>query len=88
MSHEQAAQYRQRATHLRTLALTIESAPPMRLDEDAGVETWFGPRADACRMSLAAAQRCARSAADDLRMRARHFEQTADQLDVAAAQPI
>jgi hypothetical protein len=84
MSHEQAAEYRQRAAGLRTLAGKLESTPSMYLEQHAGVDTWFGPQADACCQSLAAAQRSARDAVDDLRTRARHFDQTAEQLEVAA----
>jgi hypothetical protein len=84
MSHQQAAVYRQRAAHLRTLAAKLEHTPSMYLERDAGVDTWFGPRADACCQALAAAQRTARDAVDDLRTRAWHFDRTAEQLETAA----
>lgn len=84
MTHQQAAVYLERATHLRTLAAALEDTPSMHLDHLCGSDTWFGPRADACRRALGAAQRAVRGAVDDLRATAWRFERTAEQLHLAA----
>ncbi len=47
MPHRQAAAYRQRATHLRTLATEMVNTPSMSLHLHADVDTWYGHRADA-----------------------------------------
>jgi hypothetical protein len=74
MPHRQAAAYRQRATHLRTLATEMANAPSMSLHLHASVDTWCGPRADVCATELASAQHAVRGAADDLRTRAFVFD--------------
>ena len=84
MSHQQAADYRQRAAHLRTLATALENTPAMHLDRLCGVSTWHGPRASACEADLFAAQRGARQAIDDVRATAWRFERTAEELDFVA----
>jgi hypothetical protein len=84
MSHYQAAVYRQRAAHLRTLATKIENTPSMSLHLHAGVDTWYGPRPDACATDLAIAQHAAREAVDDLRTQAFTFDRRADELEAAA----
>ena len=84
MSHYQAAVYRQRAAHLRTLATQIDATPSMSLHLHAGVDTWYGPRPDSCMTDLVAAQRAVRDAADDLQRQAFTFERRADELEAAA----
>lgn len=56
----------------------------MSLHVHAGVDTWLGPRADACSCDLAAAQQAVRDAADDLDIRAHRFDRSADDLVAAA----
>lgn len=84
MTHEQAAAYRRRADHLRSLALRIEHTPAMSIEHHADVDTWFGPRPEACRTSIATAQQAARSAAAELRSAAWRFDQHAVALEAAA----
>ena len=84
MSHHQAAVYRQRAAHLRTLASQLADTPSMSLHLHAGVDTWYGPRPDACAADLALAQQAARDAIDDLHTQAFAFDRLADELDAAA----
>jgi len=84
MSHRQAAAYRQRATHLRTLANQIAGTPSMSLHRHADVDTWYGPRADACATELAGAQQAVREAVDDLHTQAFAFDRHADELDATA----
>jgi hypothetical protein len=81
MPHDQAAVYRRRAAHLRTLATQIESTPSMSLHLHAGVDTWYGPRPDACATDLALAQGAAREAIDDLRRQAFIFDRLADEYE-------
>ena len=83
MSHYQAAVYRQRAAHLRTLATKIENTPSMSLHLHAGVDTWYGPRPDACATDLALAQQAVRDAIDDLHTQAFAFDRRADELTAA-----
>ena len=85
MSYEQAAVYRRRAAHLRSLAAQLGSTPSLSLHLHAGVDTWFGPRADACLDDLACAQRAVHHAVDDLRTQAVAFDRHADELAAAAA---
>ena len=84
MSHEQAAVLRCRASQLRTLATQMTTTPAMSLGSHAGVDTWFGPRPDACTTDLGRAQATVRTAADELRTQAFRFERHADELDAAA----
>jgi hypothetical protein len=84
MPHHQAADYRRRATQLRTLAARLENTPSMSLHLHAGVDTWRGPRPDACVTDLAVAQRAVRDAADELQVRAFAFDRLADDLETAA----
>lgn len=84
MSHYQAAVYRQRAAHLRALAAQMTSTPSMSLHLHAGVDTWYGPRPDACVTDLALAQQAVRNAADDLQAQAFAFDRRADEVDAAA----
>lgn len=84
MSHRQAAAYRQRAAHLRGLANQLIHTPSMSLHLHAGVDTWYGPRADACATELAIAQHGIREAVDDLRTQAFTFDRRADDLEAAA----
>lgn len=88
MSHHEAAVYRQRATHLRNVAAQLSSTPSMTLHAHAGVDTWYGPRADACVAELAHAQQVARDAVDDLVDRAFRFERLAEELDAAALRAV
>lgn len=81
MSHQEAAALRRRATNLRTLANQLEHTPSMHLDEHIGVDTWFGPRPDACRSALKRAQSSIRTAIDDLRSTAWRFDEIASELD-------
>ena len=81
MSHHQVALLRRRAAHLRDLARRLESSGAMGLERETGVDTWFGPRADACDATLRRAQRSARDAVDDLRGRARRLDDEADRLE-------
>ena len=85
MPHDQAAAYRQRAAHLRTLATEMANTPAMSLHLHAGVDTWYGPRANACITELAGAQHAVREAVDDLRTRAFVFDRRAEELDAAIA---
>ena len=80
-----AAEYRRRATELRSLAARLEDSPVLRLHEGAGVETWASPGADACRTTLADDQVRLRNAAAELRQQAWWYEHQADALDAAAA---
>ena len=83
MPHHQAATFRQRAAHLRTLATEMTNTPSMSLHQHAGVDTWYGPRADACAAELARAQHAVREAADELRTRAFVFDRRAEELEAA-----
>ena len=83
MPHRQAAAYRQRAAHFRTLATDMTNTPSMSLHLHAGVDTWYGPRADACATELTSAQHAVREAADDLRTRAFVFDRRAEELEAA-----
>lgn len=85
MPHHQAATYRQRAAHLRTLATEMANTPSMSLHLHAGVDTWYGPRADACITELAGAQHAIREAVDDLRTRAFVFDRRAEELNAMIA---
>ena len=85
MSHHQAAAYRRRAVHLRSLATQLDTTPSMRLHLYAGVDTWYGPRADACASDLARAQQAVHHAVDELRTQAFTFDRRADELEAAAA---
>ena len=84
MPHHQAADYRRRATQLRTLAARLENTPSMSLHLHAGVDTWYGPRPDACLTELARARQAVRDAADELQVRAVAFDRLADDLETAA----
>lgn len=84
MSHAQAAQYRRRATHLRTLASQMQHTPSMTLQTHATVDTWHGPCAQECNQNLATAQRAVHFAIDDLDSRAWRFDRDADELEAAA----
>lgn len=84
MSHHQAAAYRQRAAHLRALAHQIAETPSMSLHLHAGVDTWYGPRADACATELAGAQHTVREAVEELRTQSFIFDRRAEELEVAA----
>ncbi len=84
MSHHQAAVYRQRAAHLRTLASQLAHTPSMSLHLHAGVDTWYGPRPDACAADLALAQQAVHNAIDDLHAQAFAFDRRADELAAAA----
>ena len=86
MSHAQAAQYRRRAAHLRTLAYQMQHTPSMTLQTHATVDTWHGPCAEECTQSLASAQRAMHLAIDDLGGRAWRFDRYADELEAAAIQ--
>lgn len=85
MSYEQAAVYRRRAAHLRSLATQLGTTPSLSLHLHAGVDTWYGPRAEACANDLALAQQAVRHAVDDLRTQAFAFDRRADELEAAAA---
>lgn len=84
MSHHQAAVYRQRAAHLRALAARMQNTPAMSLHLHASVDTWYGPRPDACTTDLALAQQAVRDAADDLQTQAFGFDRRADELEAGA----
>lgn len=84
MSHHEAAVYRRRAEGLRTFASEISTTSSLSLDSHAGVDTWFGPRADSCTTDLNNVQGAVRSSIDDLRIQAQRFDDTADQLEAAA----
>ena len=84
MSHAQAAHYRRRAAHLRTLAYQMQHTPSMTLQTHATVDTWHGPCAQGCTQDLATAQRAVHLAIDDLGIRAWRFDRHADDLEGAA----
>jgi hypothetical protein len=84
MSHHQAAAYRRRAAHLRALANQITHTPSMSLHLHAGVDTWHGPRADACATELANAQHTVREAVDELHTQSFIFDRRAEELEAAA----
>ena len=84
MSHREAAVYRQRAAHLRALARQIADSPSMTLHLHAGVDTWYGPRADACTTELASAQHTVREAVDELHTQSFVFDRHAEELEAAA----
>jgi len=84
MSYDHAANARQRATHLRTLAAQMVHTPAMSLHVHAGVDTWHGPRADACIDQLRRAQQQVHRAADELDARALRLEREAEALEAAA----
>ncbi len=84
MSYQEAAHYRRRAAHLRSLSHRMTSNAAMSLHLHTGVDTWYGPRADSCTTDLARAQQNVRDAADDLIRQAIGFELRADELDAAA----
>ena len=86
MSHAQAAHYRRRAAHLRTLAYQMQHTPSMTLQTHATVDTWHGPCAQECNQNLASAQRAVHLAIDDLGDRAWRFDRDADELEAAAIQ--
>ncbi|MGA9276312.1 MAG: hypothetical protein WBV89_05125 [Ilumatobacter sp.] len=56
----------------------------MSLQRYSGVDTWHGPRADACGIELSVVQRAVRDAADDLDIHAQRLERSADDLVTAA----
>ena len=85
MSYQQAAVYRRRAAHLRRLATRLGATPSMSLHLHAGVDTWYGPRADACTSDLALAQQAVHHAVDELLTQAFAFDHHADQLEAGAA---
>lgn len=80
-----AAQLHERARELRRLATRIEELPVLRLDAEAGDDTWTGPRPALCRSTLQVNQRQLHQAADDLRWRAHRFEVEALELERRAA---
>lgn len=80
MLQTEAAAYRRRATHLRSLAARLRATPSMTLHVHGGVGTWHGPRADECMADLGRAQQRMRDAADELVTRAFHLERDADEL--------
>jgi len=84
MSHAQAAHYRRRAAHLRTLAYQMGHTPSMSLQTHATVDTWTGPCAHECTENLATAQRAVHLAIDDLGDQAWRFDRHADDLEAAA----
>lgn len=84
MSHTQAALYRRRAAHLRTLAYQMQHTPSMNLQTHATADTWHGPCAQECNQSLATAQRAVHLAIDDLGNRSWRFDRDADELEAAA----
>ncbi len=84
MSHAQAAYYRRRADHLRTLAHQMRNTPSMTLQTHTTVDTWQGPRAQECTQNLATAQRAVHLAIDDLGDHAWRFDRHADDLEASA----
>lgn len=86
MSHANAAHFRNRAAHLRTLAHQMLHTPSMTLQSHATVDTWHGPCAQECAENLATAQRAVHLAIDDLGDRAWRFDRHADDLEAAAIQ--
>ena len=84
MSHAQAAHYRRRAAHLRTLAHQMQTTPSMSLQTHSTVDTWHGPCAQRCNDELARAQRAVHAATDELAVRAWRVDRTADDLEAAA----
>jgi len=80
-----ADEYRQRAAHLRRLAVRLDDVPLAEVESWAGPDTWRSPGADDCRQQLATDRQRIAHAADDLRQRAWMFERQADAVDAAAA---
>jgi hypothetical protein len=79
-----ADSYRRRAGALRRLAGRLDDTPLLSLHRWADDGTWTSPRVETCREQLASDQAGIRSAADDLRDHAWHFERRAEALDAAA----
>lgn len=80
MVHPEALAYRRRAGELRALARTMRTMQSMSLHLHAGVDTWYGPRAQACTDHLGRARQAVHDAADELEIRAIGFERLADEL--------
>jgi hypothetical protein len=80
----QATILRERATHLRQLAVRIEQSGVMRLDVHAGDDTWRGARAELCVATLVHNQHQLHHAADDLRTHAYRLACQADEADLQA----
>jgi hypothetical protein len=82
---DDADQLRHRASVLRAFATDIESAGLLDLGALAGIDTWIGPTAEACRSDLAIIHRDLLAASVELRRAARVLErQAADQAALAS----
>jgi hypothetical protein len=82
MSTTEAMRLRQRARHLRGLAMAIEASPAMQLGLHADDDTWLGRKPTLCRTILAANQHQLYAAAEDLRWKAYLFEQQAAEIEI------
>lgn len=82
---DQATRLRRRAAELQHLAARIETTTFLRLDLQAGVDTWRGPLAVECTVDLGRLQHRLHVAADDLRSAAWRLRLEADELDRVAA---
>lgn len=79
---------RHRAYRLRALAARIEATAVLRLDGDAGDDTWRGARPELCRATLHTNQRQLHAAAEELRGHAYLLDRRAAELEIALATPV
>ena len=77
MSHHTAHMLRQRARHLRHLAIEIERSPVLCLHQHADEATWRGTHPQFCVNLLRTHQARLNSDAEDLRWQASLLEQRA-----------
>lgn len=87
MSMETAAMYRRRARSLRVLASSIEDLPLLRLEAEAGPNTWRGPKPADRVERLRGFQHRLHTDVEDLRRRAWWLDQRADELEHATRLP-
>ncbi|WP_040492248.1 hypothetical protein [Ilumatobacter nonamiensis] len=62
----------------------MRDSPSMSLHLHAGVDTWYGPRAEECTSELTRAQQAMHRAADELDDQACRYEAHADELVAVA----
>ncbi len=73
--------FRQRATHLRSLAKRLHSLLVLDCYRSSGIDTWVGPSPQRCDDALRGFPATLRTQADSLTTEARRLERIADEMD-------
>ena len=79
-----ADHFRQRATHLRSLARRLHSLRVLDCYRSSGIDTWVGPSPQRCDDALRTFPATLRAQADSLTTEARRLDRIADDLDARA----